>query len=334
MPSDLKLNQIENIIIIKVAAIGDNIMAFPVATEIKKINSNIRIHWLCGQAATPLALIQNDIDNVFSINEKKLLTGSFLEKIIQILKIWTFIFSIKNKEIFILHTDRRYKILWPFNFNIKLFKPFIGRHHSRQYIEHCLNIRDFQFPIKYNLNGKIFVNNPRSNYILIAPGGAKNILSDDFLRRWPIENYVELVDLLIKDGLKPLLIGGNDDKWTIQHFPKQTESRIGQTGLIELTQLISSARLLVSHDSGPIHLASMVNTPVISLFGPTQFLDKEPLTNINNRALWLGHKLKCAPCYDNKNYNELCKDPICMREITPQIVFEEIKKILEKELNA
>ncbi|MFH0790742.1 MAG: glycosyltransferase family 9 protein [Candidatus Omnitrophota bacterium] len=105
------------------------------------------------------------------------------------------------------------------------------------------------------------------NSVVIHP------FTSDMIKQWPIERFCRLAQKLIQAlNLNVILIGGKEelarlDKDIFNNFKHPNLiNLIGQTSLKELTVLLKKSRLLVSADSGPIHLASCVETPVIAIF--------------------------------------------------------------------
>ena len=94
----------------------------------------------------------------------------------------------------------------------------------------------------------------------------------------------------------------------------------GRTTLRELACLYRQASLLVTTDSGPMHLAAAMGTPVIALFGPTDPARTGPYGP--------GHRvirrvLSCAPCFRKR-----CDLPRCMTEISVEEVFKAVREML------
>jgi heptosyltransferase-2 len=163
--------------------------------------------------------------------------------------------------------------------------------------------------------------------VALAPGGAKNILRDDALRRWPIGHYVRLAELLLKEGKEVLLTGGPSDDWVRESF-KDLKARdlVGRTDLTDLVALYGQCQVVVTHDSGPMHLAALAGTPVVGLFGPTRPDEKVPPDGPIH-VLWGGEHLTCRPCYDGKNYAD-CLNNECMKSIGPERVLQEVQAVL------
>jgi ADP-heptose:LPS heptosyltransferase len=107
-----------------------------------------------------------------------------------------------------------------------------------------------------------------SNLIAIHPW------TSNPLKQWPIQNMVELVGRLSEQGLGiPLLIGGPEEQGRVDQFQALLKqpmvSLVGKVDLPTLAALLKQCNLLVSNDSGPVHVASMVGTPTVTLFeGP------------------------------------------------------------------
>jgi heptosyltransferase-2 len=111
-------------------------------------------------------------------------------------------------------------------------------------------------------------NNLKPNeFIAIHPGAS------DPAKCWPAENFSKLIDCLAEQyGLKIVLIGAVPTISIAQDILRQSRkssqvlNMTGKTTLAQTVSLLRRARLLISNDSGPVHLAAGVGTPVISLF--------------------------------------------------------------------
>ena len=94
----------------------------------------------------------------------------------------------------------------------------------------------------------------------------------------------------------------------------------GETTLKDLTYLYQLASLLITTDSGPMHIAAAIGTPVIALFGPT---DPSRTGPYGSEHTIIRKKLSCSPCFLKK-----CDSNICMRDITVEDVFQAVKEKL------
>ena len=145
-------------------------------------------------------------------------------------------------------------------------------------------------------------------------------------KRWPVESFAAVADRLHEESAGPVvLIGGPDDRADAQAVKAlvKTSSTMDVTGLTPLgllPALLQSASVLLTNDSGPMHVAAAVGTPVVALFGPTSPARTGPYGK-NHRVLT--HQLPCSPCFSRR-----CKHSIereCLTGIAPAQVVEAIR---------
>lgn len=158
-----------------------------------------------------------------------------------------------------------------------------------------------------------------SEYILISPSSRWQS------KRWPPEYFASLISRI---NMPVVITGSISDRAIVQEikdeYPGETIDLCGKTDLKELVALINSARVIISNDSGPMHIATALNKPVIALFGPTDYEKTGPYGWQNNKNLnILRASVSCSPCLKKK-----CDDPICMKEITVETVYKTLIKYL------
>jgi heptosyltransferase II len=165
--------------------------------------------------------------------------------------------------------------------------------------------------------------------IALAPGAAYGPA-----KRWPLEHWKDLVGLLLNKRKETLVIlGGEEEKHDFlplwNGMKKEDFNRVldltGKTDIPVLTALLSQCRLLVTNDSGPMHLAAAVQTPVVALFGSTSPHWTGPLGKGHSLIY---KNLDCSPCFQ-----KTC--PIgypCLKGITVDEVFQGIESRLSKKV--
>ena len=140
-------------------------------------------------------------------------------------------------------------------------------------------------------------------------------------KRWIKDNYVELADALLKKfNAKIILTGAKKDiplvddiKMSMQGTPLVLA---GKTTLKQLAAVMQSVNLVISADSGPMHIASAMGVNIIALFGPTLPSITGPLGE--GKSIILQKSTECKlPCYDLK-----CVDYRCMKAITVDDVLD------------
>jgi heptosyltransferase-1 len=149
---------------------------------------------------------------------------------------------------------------------------------------------------------------------------------------WPSESFAAVGDRLQQDGAaRVVLIGGRDEGHVGMQVMRAMRTApidlMGQTTLKELIALLRRARLLITNDSGPMHLAAAVGTPVIALFGPTDPARTGPY-GTGHTVLRSG--VPCSPCFSRRCTNAVTME--CLITIQPQQVIEAALRLVEQPL--
>jgi len=148
------------------------------------------------------------------------------------------------------------------------------------------------------------------------------------LKRWPSRRFAELADALSERyGAHVLFIGGEGDLPLIESILRRTRSRplvaAGRTTFRQMGALLKRTRLLISNDSGPLHMGMAVGVPVVALFGPTDPKLTGPVNGA--KAVTLFGSIGCpVPCYRLD-----CPANLCMEQITVEDVLTAAGKFLD-----
>jgi heptosyltransferase-2 len=140
-------------------------------------------------------------------------------------------------------------------------------------------------------------------------------------KRWPGTRFAELARLLRdRAGAEVVIVGTKEDRGLVQDVPAGSAagalSLAGETNLAELRALMSLASVVVSNDTGPMHLANALRVPVIGIFGPT---DPRVTAPFHAPAVILKKDdVACWPCL----YRTCPFDHRCMIRITADEVFD------------
>jgi lipopolysaccharide heptosyltransferase I len=154
-------------------------------------------------------------------------------------------------------------------------------------------------------------------FVLINPGGGW------VTKLWDEDKFVQLIDLIYNDlHIPSLVLWGPGERSVADKISRKciTPAMISfSTNLSELISVVRRARLLVSGDSGPLHLASALGVPVVGLYGPTDPKRNGPW-NPNDSACTI--KYECSPCY-----LRVCPIGVqCMRKLEVPQVLDSVKK--------
>ncbi|TAK05878.1 MAG: lipopolysaccharide heptosyltransferase II [Candidatus Manganitrophaceae bacterium] len=146
-------------------------------------------------------------------------------------------------------------------------------------------------------------------------------------KKWVPARFAELADWLIREKKNPIVFVGSkgereEGNRIVQQMKQPAINAAGRTTLPELAELIRRAECFICNDSGPMHLAAAVGTPVVALFGPTDPRKIGPY-GAGHQVIRKG--ISCDGCHRNR----CVRENECMRAIS---VEEVIKKISESGL--
>jgi N-acetylglucosaminyldiphosphoundecaprenol N-acetyl-beta-D-mannosaminyltransferase len=179
---------------------------------------------------------------------------------------------------------------------------------------------------------KIFNPQPTTKTIVIHPGSGGYSLA----RRWDAAQFAATADALCEHyDAEIVLVGGvNDNGAAVKAAMKNTPlDLIAQTSLNEVAGIIQQSDLYIGADSGVMHLAAAVRTPVIAIFGPSNAAAYGPWTP-NSKSVVIRSAPECSPCSYVEHgigLREGCAARTCMRMVTSAQVLQAAKHILDGE---
>lgn len=155
-------------------------------------------------------------------------------------------------------------------------------------------------------------------FAVINPGGNWNP------KRWPVENFSLLGDMLAgKYGVRIVISGGEKDGKLADEISGRMKHKAisvcGKTKIRELAAIFEKAKLVVSGDSGPMHIAAGVGANTAAIFGPTNPKITGPSGGRN--CIIIRKDIGCpVPCYD-----AACRDNRCMKAVSAEDVMKAIE---------
>ncbi|MDY0140475.1 MAG: glycosyltransferase family 9 protein [Bacteroidales bacterium] len=166
------------------------------------------------------------------------------------------------------------------------------------------------------------------NYIVINPNASDLRLE----RRWGKQNFIDLISYMLDkyQELDILLIGSKDEiEYTGEISKEFSNKRLidtsGKTSLDELISIIANAKLMITNDTGPMHIAFSSNTPVICFFGPCS----PEQYGISKNAYPIYKPIYCSPCVHDFETPPCKGNNSCMNLIS----CDEVVKIVDQILN-
>ena len=332
------MDNINKILVVNLAFIGDVILSTPVIRALKEKYPQSSISMLTIPLTAPIAQLNPYIDKVLIYDKKgdhKGLLGG-----------WKVVTAIKKEKfdmaICMNFAVRGAMLTWlagikyRIGYDAQHGKIFLtdAIKASRAVIQHetlnhmmvlqslgCKAINDkieIEIP-EYIINktiSKINFNKSKKN-LIICPFGSYN------KKNLEIKEYSKIIQGL-RDKFDIYIIGSKKEEIALNLLASQAgldneKVLAGKLNLQELAALIKLSTVLLSVDTGPMHIAQGVNTPVVALFGPT---DPKIWGPRNNHDKIIYKNIECSPCWGRGN----CEKNICMEKIEAREVIGKISE--------
>lgn len=333
------------VLIIKLSSIGDVIHTLPSLSALRKgLGKKARIDWLVEEAASGILKNNQLIDNVIiakrgwkkhlrdNLKTANYLAGQHYDMALDfqgLLKsgIWVYLSKAKRRVGFSNSRELSHIFL-----NEKL-PPFdIEKHAVDRYLTLARHAGGLVEGADFSLNipraskdsgQKILQKNgvPKGSrfVVLIARARWETKLWDD-------RKFAELAKKVSENtGLIPVFVGSEGDRGALEKIKADSGAKAinlaGLTNLDELAAVLKLSSLVVTVDSGPMHLAAAAGAKIVALFGPTAPWRTGPYGS-GHTIIRKG--LKCSPCFKKK-----CSPVKCMDEITVDEVLAAVEGILK-----
>jgi lipopolysaccharide heptosyltransferase I len=340
----------KSVCILRLSSIGDVIHTLPVADLIRRRFPHARITWIAEKAMSPLLRNHPAIDQLLLVDtrnwRKRILTPATWMEIFRFLRYFRsqeFDVALDFQGLFksavlarISGASRRIgmskpdrKERWSSIFLNEFAPHTTSKNHIIEKNQLLLENLEIQ-PLNQPLNFHIYPDEESVRYVeeelqkleleqfvLINPGGGW------VTKLWEVNKFAQLIDCIYHDLHMPaLLLWGPGEKHLADRIARKCISpalvSFG-TDLSELIALTRKARLMVSGDSGPLHLASALGVPVVGIYGPTDPLRNGPW-NPHDSACTIHYE--CSPCYQRT-----CPIGIqCMKKMEVNPVLDAVKR--------
>ncbi|MFH1715689.1 MAG: lipopolysaccharide heptosyltransferase II [Elusimicrobiota bacterium] len=340
MKKNIKEN-IKNILIIQTAFLGDIVLTIPLINTIKKNYPQARLTILTTPIGKKILEGQYSIDHIIEYDKNGYEKGfSSFRAFIKLIQEYKFDWAV------LPHRSLRSALLvwfagiprrWGYDrsegrwFLTKKIKYKYGIHEIERNFDLVRDVcGSFDTTIKfpdYDSVSDIKKNVKAGRKIIgVHPGSVWAT------KRWPLEYFIELIKKLVNDGRVAVVFGDKSDNAISNEIEKTFKDApnvinlIGKTNIKELIGSIRDLSCYVSNDSGPMHIAAALKIPQIAIFGPT--VKKFGFFPYSENAKVLELDIDCRPCSPHGTSKCPKKHFRCMRDITPDMVYDEyLKKI-------
>lgn len=330
------------ILILKPSSLGDIVHALPVLRMLKKHNQHHEIYWWVDSGLAPLIEGDPDLSGIVLFHRKRWGSPAYwpeMFKSLHGLREMRFDYVIDLQG---LARSGIFAWLSRGDVTIGVSGSREGSRAAYDYIaplpEHSVHAVDryletlafLNTPINWNfewLPERAAVANSmrerlgidRSDeWIVLQPGARWEN------KRWPLEHFKELACRILRSRslVKVAIMGGKEDATLGSAIsavhPGRCLDLTGKLSLPEMIEFIRISRLMITNDTGPMHVAAALGKPIVPLFGPTDPRRTGPYGQ-TNRSLQ-NRSLPCVPCMVSR-----CTYPKpieCLRSITPEVVLE------------
>lgn len=279
----------KNILIIKMSSLGDIIHALPSLYALRKKFPNAKITWAVHPSFAGILPGKPWIDEIYLVDRKKIKSIPYLRTVKKELSDKNFdlvidLQMIAKSALISFLSGARTKIGYhdAREGSFLINKPIKGKHAEGHIIEQLLDVMGYLgcdtdkivFPLKDVTTEQKEVKDllksldVQGKFAILVPGTRGEF------KKWPISYWAELAKSFSKNNIYSVLVGTPDEKDMGEEIVELAGSNkvcnlIGKTTLLQLVALEKMAALHISADTGPLHIANAVNTPILALFGPT-----------------------------------------------------------------
>ncbi len=356
---------IERILIIRLSAIGDVVRTLPAVNALRERFPTAHIAWVVEEKARDVLVHQPEIDEtiVFQRNRWKKALLNPLGFLRTTGEVYRFVRELRGRHYdvaFDFHGilksglisymsgakervgfDRGYCKEWNHLFNNRKVSPRsnrinrfernfsllgpLGLDGVRGDVDLHVSQEDMEYVDQFFLGRRPGMSGP---LVAIHPGTS----SKTTYKRWSPTKYTELADRLVEElKVSVLFTWGPGERAMVD----EVRARMRRDSMVapetrslkQLAEIFRRCSVYVGNDTGPMHIASLVKTPVVGIFGPTDPIVNAPYEGTPH--IIVRKDLSCSPCR-----NRGCKDVECMKAISSQDVFEAAKMLLELRENS
>ena len=321
---------------IRPGGIGDAVLLIPAIKKIKSAYPEAKIDLLCEKRNCEIFKLCEEINSIFLYDSLTGLKSAFRERYDAVIdsEQW---YRLSALVAYLTRTPIR--IGFATNNRKKLFNNPTSYKEDEHEIDSFFRLASALIPEPTFDEGSAFISIPyeiskgieshlkavsEKRVVAIFPGGSVPE------KRWPSGRFREVAERLTDAGYAIAAIGGKADSNLGDEITKGLNSTVnlcGSLSLVETAALLKRAVLLITGDSGILHIAFGVGTGTLSLFGPGNEIKWAPKGEIHSI---LSSAIDCRPCTKFGNIPPCKRELECMSLISATAVFEKAIKLLER----
>lgn len=334
-PTSARLPQeVKSVLFIRPGGIGDAVLLLPVINIVKQTFPDVNIFVLAEKRNAAVFKLSRNIKAIYRYDAARELLSVFRKSydVVVDSEQWHRLSAVVAKLI-----NAKFSIGFDTNERRKCFQCRIAYSHndselasfyhlvSRLLTAKSIPSVEFVIPEDSLLKAKnAFGPVSTSKCVAIFPGGS---ISE---KRWDKQSFREIAQLLSHKQYTIVLVGGENDFLDGEIIAENISGVLnfcGRLSLLETAAVISYAKLLITGDSGIMHIASGLGIKIVALFGPGSIQKWAPK---NDNTVIVSKNLPCSPC-SQFGYTPHCKNDVaCMKLITVEEVYAKTVELLER----
>jgi len=328
----------KKITFIKIVGGGSLLIAAPSIYAIKKQHPKYKICLLCSKSVAPFARPLNIFDeiNIISLQNPIVFLISLLKGFFKIV-FSNFIINLethsKLASLLALYTLSKDRVGIYLNYNkwqsnlinnpifMNIYHPIYDGYTNIAYALKCQNVSFEKMQTHFKISNRLSNSTPKNNYVVIAP-----FCSDIYIERELNSFQIKKIISKLKHpkNTKYLLLGGNSDldkskKIELELKSYNLKNRVGNTSIQEVIDVLSHAKLLITIDSGLLHLARLIGIKTLSYWGPSD--PSLRLFGNLSRDTTIYNRISCSPCVHILDKAPCSGENLCIKQY-----FEPISK--------
>ncbi len=347
----IRLENIQKILVIKLAGIGDIILATPALRALRRKFPQAYIALLTTPRAAEIIKGSPYLDELFFLSSTSKNLGGVIN-LIRSLRRKRFDVAINLYNLFTLRGAFKVALLM----YLIGVRYRVGRDTDSRGFFYTIKVPDERFSerheVEYNLDVVQALGADIKDKKLEIPISDKDreyvqeflkqngIGEDDLVvglnpgafrpsRRWGKESFARVGDELVKRyQAKIIITGGPEEIELAQKIADMIKIELiiatGEVTIKQLVSLIERCNLFISNDTGAMHMAAAMKTPLVALFGPGLLARYGPYGD-RNRYVVVKKDVECSPCYKFK-----CRKHLCMKLITVEDVLQAAEELLRR----
>ena len=317
--------KIKKVLIFRFGAIGDVVHTSVLFRALKKFNPEVSIHYLTFK--TPALLLENDpdVDKVWVADGKsyKYLAGLAKQLKEEGIDLCINLQPSIRTKVFSFLTGAKYRLTYKKTFKLHAVENF------------WRTAKPLFKDLTLDNSLKVYLDEKTVKKVSGLIGKSKPVIGFNMGtnptregRKWPPEYWKELAERLVNDyNCQIVLSGSQEDVESADELlgiSPNIKSFCGKLDIAESSALLSLCDLVLSGDTGPLHIATAVGTPVIGLYGSAPISRTGPW---GEGHFALNSERKCVPCNRRKcKYTKNGeKFSPCLYDVTPEMVIDIIK---------